>query len=361
MRASGLPDDDPGYVSTQDAQLREADALEKDLRFKEAVPIYEKLVEAGSGRDPHWTAYVLFRMAGAQVESGDRAGAQESAGVAVTLDPEEPSYQIFQAELNAGLSGERSSAVVHARRDQGSARRLVSTNGVLHIFVRGKNTEPWDTEDVDKMRLQIEESDRWIQARAQESGVSARPVFTHRFLTLSDEPFWRRVDVPEAESSPEYRKAWLDAILVRFGADSYADLFDRTFEGMDLANRAVVFHTANRTIPFTLLSPCRTEPADLESVTVQSGTSEFSGLYAAVRYTHRLLHLYGADDLFDKAPDPAVPENEIMNFGAHRLDDCELCALTRYAVGWTDQPPHLSRLRLQGLAAAPKRKKGAHG
>src|SRR5262249_46310535 len=154
-----------------------------------------------------------------------------------------------------------------ARRNQGSARRLVARNGVLHIFVRGRNSDPWDPEEVNKTLERIAEADQWLSARAAESNVQPPPMFIHRYLTLADEPFWHRVDVPEASASLEYKKAWFEAILTRFfNVSSFADLFDRTFAGMDMENRAVAFHTANRDL--TLFVPYRRQPTDMESMFV---------------------------------------------------------------------------------------------
>ncbi len=348
------------YVSTQDTQLKQAETLEQAGRYMDALPIYEKLVLDGSGRDSHWTAYVLFRLACAQYQIGDRVSAIESAGTAVMLDPSEPSYKAFQADVAAEQSGVKRSSVYHLRRDQGSARRLVSTNGVLHLFVRGRNSLPWEPEDEAKVRERIEESDRWVQSQAVESGLTA-PVFEHRFLTLGDEPFWRRLDVPAQESSADYRKAWMDAVRVRFQSDSYAELFDREFNGMDLDNRAIVFHTSNRDLSLSILLPYNPQPTDLESVFVASEVSDWVNLYDAVTYTHEFLHLYGADDLFNKVGDPAIPQNEIMGYGGSRLESCSLSDVTRYAIGWATKPPLLTRLMLDIPTSHNPRKRGTHG
>lgn len=352
---------DPAYLSTQDELLQRADRLEQSGQFVPAIAIYESLIDAGAGRDLRWTAYVLFRMACAQYQAGDRVGALESTGVAVTLDPEEPAYKAFQADVRAETTGTRRSTVYRPRRDQGSARRLVSTNGVLHIFVRGRNTDPWDPDEESKIRHRIEESDGWLQERAAESGRTLHPVFEHRYLTVLDEPFWRKIDVPDPDSALEYRRAWLAAIPPRFQADTYAELFDRVFGGVDFDNRGVVIHVARRRDAFAPPTPYQKEPADLECAFVRSERSEWDNPYEAVLYTHELLHLYGADDLYSKVPDPAVPESDVMNFGAHRIDLCLLSSLTRYAIGWTDQPPRLKNLRLATAASKLKTKKGARG
>jgi hypothetical protein len=184
-------------------------------------------------------------------------------------------------------------------------------------------------------------------------------VFIHRYVTITDEPFWRRIDVPEEGASEEYRKAWFQAVLVRFEAGSYAELFDRFFDGMDLANRAVIFHTSTRDL--SVLVPYHRQPTDLESTFVACEPSDWVNFHEPVAYTHELLHLYGADDLFNKAADPGAPETDVMNFGRHDLNDCMLSDLTRYAIGWMDQPPRLARLRVADPIVSSKRKRGAHG
>lgn len=349
--------DDTTYASSQDDLLKRADQLELSGRFEEAIELYDSLVHAGGGRDSRWTAYVLFRMGCAQYQLGDRVSAQESISVAVTLDPEEPSYQAFQADVLSGSKGRARSAVYRPVRDSGSAKRLTSTNGILHIFVRGRNSERWDQEEARKAQDSIETSDRWLAARAKESGVSQPPTFVHRFVTLPDEPFWRKTDIPESDSGPRYRKAWMIAILTRFHATSYTELFNRAFEGTETSNRTVVFHALKKGDLFTFFSPHRRQPGDMENTVVLSAKSEWTTLYDSVCYTHGLLHLYGADDLFNKLHDPNVPETDIMNFGAHALEECQLSPLTQYAIGWRDQPPKITKLRIANPGNPVKPKK----
>jgi hypothetical protein len=349
------------YLSTQDARLRQADELEQQSRFDEAAVIYDDLINEGAGRDIRWTAYLLFRQASAQAQSGDLASAEESAGGAVNLDPDEPPYKSFLADLQAKTSGSLSSSVYHAERNKGSAKRLVATNGVLHIFVQGRNTLAWDAEEEEKTRHHIQVADQWLQARAASADVKPSPVFFHRYLHVTEEPFWRRADVPEADMPPDYRQAWLQEVLERFRADSYADLFDRTFDGMDLDIRSIVFHLLRPGGQLAMMFPAVTAPSGMESAFVASERTDWVNLYEPVSYTKEFLRLYGADDLSGKVQDPAVPENDVMNFGGGCLEDCQIGRLTRYAIGWMDQPPPLTILRLAALPVGYKRKKGVHG
>jgi hypothetical protein len=351
---------EPVFESTQDTLLNRADQMEQQDRFPEAITIYETLLHDASGTDSRWTAFLTFRLACAQAQAGDRLSAIESVSAAAALDPAEPSYKAFQAELQGENSQNPLSTHYHARRNQGSAKRLVATNGVLHIFVRGRNTQEWDAEEMAKTRLHVLQADDWLTERAKESGVQPL-TFEHRYLTLLDEPFWRRTDAPDSNSTVEYRTAWLNALLVRFQSGSYAELFDRTFEGMDLANRTVIFHTSVNESSFLALRTFRPQPTDMESTFVPSEITEWVNFYEPVCYARELLHLYGADDLFNKVREPSISETEIMNYGAHRIDECELGPLTRYAIGWAAQPPILAHLQLGEKSTPPKRKRGTHG
>src|SRR5262249_20754717 len=159
---------------------------------------------------------------------------------------------------------------------------------LLHIFVYGRNTEPWDPSSQARIQKDIEKADEWLRARAADNGSTMPPVFSHRFLTLPEEPFWTRLDVPDPDSSRDYRKAWLQAVLVRFEAKSYAELFNRVFDGTALDNRAVVFHTSAGDLSFAVFRPYSPEPTDLESTFSPAQATEWSNPYQAVSYTHKL-------------------------------------------------------------------------
>src|SRR5262249_12689507 len=160
-------------------------------------------------------------------------------------------------------SGSSKSTLYHARRNQGSARRLIATNGILHLLVRGSNTRAWDPEYEEEIRLQVEQADRWLQNMAADRAPAAHPTFVHKYVTLRDESFWRSVSIPDSESASNYRESWLQAVLVRFGVHSYRELFNQEFGDQAFDNRAVVFHTVGREGAVTVLRPHRPESTDV--------------------------------------------------------------------------------------------------
>src|SRR5258708_18043152 len=95
LRSAGPLDPERPYLSTQDAMLRQAEQFEQQQQFQAAIPIYENLIQDGAGREGRWTAYVLFRLASAQLQSRGRVSALESATTAAALHPVEPSYAQF--------------------------------------------------------------------------------------------------------------------------------------------------------------------------------------------------------------------------------------------------------------------------
>lgn len=342
----------PAPLSTQDALMAQADQLEQDGRLRDALRIYDHLIQTGSGRDLRWTAHLFFRQACLQAQLGDRSTALETAEAAVTLDPGEPAYKAFLSDLQTRSGSRHLSIVYRARRDIGSARRLTGRSGVLHVLVRGRGTDAWDADSVSKLQARIQEADRWLIAKAAEEGLSPAPVIDHRFWAMPEELFWRRHDIPDAQSPKGYREAWLEEVLIRLQARSFAEAFDRAYEAADVDHRSIVFHVSRRQDSFTTMTPYVPTPTDLEGVFAVSEESDWLQPYDAVAYVHEWLHVYGADDLFSKAKDPVAPESDVMHFGAHELSGCTLGPLTRYAIGWTDEVPALTRLTLAGR---PKR------
>src|SRR5581483_5986405 len=78
-------------VPSQEDLLKQADRLEQENRFADALKLYQYELSTFNQTDPHWTAYVTFRMACARYQLGDMAGAKESVDQAVELDSQEAS------------------------------------------------------------------------------------------------------------------------------------------------------------------------------------------------------------------------------------------------------------------------------
>jgi hypothetical protein len=244
---------------------------------------------------------------------------------------------------------EKMTSIYLCGRDLGSARRMVSTNGVLHIFVRGRQTEPWDELYQRRTQDNIGAADRWWQARAEENLPSCDPTFIHKYLALPDEPYWRKMLAPDYSASYAYIDAWTAMVLAQFKAVSYRQLFDREFRGERVANRVVIFHTAQRGRSFALPEWYHRTNGDIEQALVMQNRKEIRQLEASV-YAHELAHLYGADDLYNKVREPGFAGFELMNlYMPPFIDSCVLGSLTRYAIGWTPHPPKLVNLKLKQL------------
>lgn len=341
--------------STQDERLARADRLERGRQFDEAAAIYDDLLQAGGGRDARWNAYVLYRLSLCQYQSGDAMAARESLLTALAIDPDEPAYGALRRRLDREL-GDVPDNVYRCTRDVGSAGRLARRVGVLHVLVRGRNTLSWDRDNELALRRAIRASDDWIQARAREQSPSVSVTIAHRFLATTNEPFWRTFAVPEPEMGGEYRDSWLAAVPPRFRAASLAHMFDDAFDGADFDQRAIAFHVVEPAGAFRgpSVRPLMA-PSDIETVWIGQADRERLAARQAVRYSRALFFLFGADDLSDKNG-AGIPEHELMNVAAHRIDGCVLHPLTRYAVGWQEKRPELKGLRVIDLGRELKDK-----
>jgi hypothetical protein len=327
--------------------LMDAKRWEEIYEHDRAIEVVRRLIEADKGKDPVVSAHLYFHWAIALRRTGDVTESLSKVNRAIALNPRRKTYRGFKQELElrrAGIDGKPASARYFAYRDVGSAKRLTATGGVLHIFVEGKNSQPWSEFERLQAHVAIENGSEWLVKEAAARGVKAD--FLHRYMDVPSSPLFRKIDVPTWLTSEEYRLAWEKALLKTLNAESFGQLFKEQFPGVDLENRSLMFYANMRARPFAMRVSKAHHASGIETAFCHFDVTNIMNPDHAVTYVHELSHLYGADDLYDKVPDPLGPERDVMRVGSYRLEKCLVSDITAYAIGWTNVIPKTTRLQI---------------
>ena len=123
------------------------------------------------------------------------------------------------------------------------------------------------------------------------------------------------------------------------GADQGVVIFHSNFDERSFARRCGMTHKRIQTIngipKVDYFSLCKEEFVMLMS---KVGRNRWDKLH----YTqaHEILHLFGADDLYNIRDASNFALTDIMNFQSKKLDDSSIQPITAYAVGWQKQKPN---------------------
>lgn len=328
----------------------QAEGLTEMGNYGAAAAKLRSWLASGERRDRARELTALRLLANLEFALGDGPAAVQTAGRALKLAPGDTQLLALREDIAAksrSLAGQTRYSVW---RKAGSAYALRGGVGVLHVFAYGRGSERWTYRRTARVEADVSLADAWLAARAREHGAADAPRFEHRWTALAEEPFWASTPFPASDSPQSQRAQWEDAVRERLGAATFAEAFDRAFDGRPPRNRLIVFHIDAKATSYAMSHlSARYPAADLESAVVMFGLASAFEFSHPPTYAHELIHTFGADDLYNKADDPAVARSDVMNGACRPLATCTVSELTAYAVGWRERRPPLSRLKIWTL------------
>ncbi|OVE76686.1 hypothetical protein BVX98_05225 [bacterium F11] len=339
--------------------LLEGNKLEETYQYDKAILLYQTAIESFRFNDHQLKSRLFYNLSYAHYLTGDLTSALQIIGKSLNLNSNNMEYLSFQNHLKELMKpklGEERSHTYHALRSLGSADQLTGRNGILHIFAEGRNSIKWSPSKVQSTLKQVENASHWLTDEARKRNIHPLPTFIHRKIMTPNFPLLKNNDIPSYTSDPTYTENWLKALLASFNVSNFKTLFSAQSFPDDLRSRSVVIHTNQEDRSFALPLEKAHYESDLEVALVYFRVKKLTNPFQAVVYSHELLHLYGADDLYDKIEDTAFTELEIMHFGGYRLENNYLCQLTTYAIGWSKSRPDGSQLQIMLPHKLAKRK-----
>lgn len=226
-------------------------------------------------------------------------------------------------------------------QNEGSGARLSGSNLVVNIFVTDRKTD-WAESDIQNaLAMQAEGLDFLVR----QSTVFGVEGLTFKATDRTESLFLKTSDT---FSTAMDDFLWIDLL---FADTTYRSLEGYVRENFDVDaydNYTVTLHVNKKGRSYSL--PCNSTYYDYKlynterSVVFYSTDKNYSYCTKSGVYVHELLHLYGADDLYDDLiPDniaekiDAYYKNEIMLTIPSDVEQACVSLYTAYLIGWTDR------------------------
>ena len=268
--------------------------------------------------------------------------------IAESLAPE-PERQRHIAELQRA---QREMEVEHrlereyvAGRNSGPAQSLTGTVVVADIYLETGIGSDWGNKKRLLARRASQQLETWLTAQA-ERWQASKPEVINREFSAS-------VKLAERTTGLAFLNAGtLDAVLLQLGHRDIGSFIEELARPANADQVAIVLHVpvsrrsyAHRChgspqLPAQLARNASTALTCIEEYAVVASRIEHND-WAQFSHTkaHELLHLFGADDLYNKAGGENYLATDIMHYPTRRLTDAQIGQITAWAIGWPAEKP----------------------
>lgn len=225
-----------------------------------------------------------------------------------------------------------------AMRERGAASVLRGDVAIIHLLVTTPGAV-WTPEASAAVRLTAEISRAYLLEQARRWSVTDLAI--HPILwpvtTAAIDPI--RVEgnrKPSPEEADRFRKATRLAIEASLGRRMQAVVEDVVGHGYARVAFVVSFPAGPRGIrDFAAPTGSRGDAAELAYVL----EPDWNPTSRSFLVTHELLHLFGADDLYEIRGIPRDEANDVMNAECDGLGQATIGETTAWAIGWTAARP----------------------
>ena len=241
-----------------------------------------------------------------------------------------------------------------ATRDSGPARSFTGKVLVTYIFVDDGIKTRWSKKTLHRSEQVLNLVQRWHKQQSEAYKVE-NLFFENKFFTAKRNPRLKQLSSVSLKTQREKVNEYISAIMYGLGEKSLEDfianqlkiaeadqavvIFHSNFDERSFARRCGMTHKRTQTIngvpKVDYFSRCKEEFVMLMSKVERNRWDKLHYTQA-----HEILHLFGADDLYNIKGAGAFALTDIMNFQSKKLDDSDIHPITAYAVGWQKQKPN---------------------
>lgn len=227
-------------------------------------------------------------------------------------------------------------------QNEGSAKRLTGKCLVINLFIDDAVSK-WSDDEIEGALTLVNASTDFISSQAEAYGVDLS-------LDVTDERSSVYIKTSRNITTSMDDYLWMELL--------FADTTYRTLEGCassyfdldEYDNWCVMLHINKKGRSYAIA--CNSSYYDYNiylserAVMYYSTDDSYTYYSVAGTYAHELLHLFGADDLYDnfissdaaEALDHFYP-NAIMSVVGNDMDMYGICPYTAYLIGWIDDIP----------------------
>jgi hypothetical protein len=233
----------------------------------------------------------------------------------------------------------RKTTYLTAMRERGAASRLRGKVALVHFKI-ASSSGGWSASESDALTRTaratraylLEQARRW---RTSDLAIDAIewPVPTTRVTPTLRVGSGKK---PSAQDSEVFRRTMRELLEESLGRSLAVVVSDLEAIGYDNAAFVVSFPDGPRGIrDFAAPTGARGNAAEL----AYALEPDWNVASRSMLVTHEVLHLFGADDLYEVRGVAPDEENDVMNAECDGLGPTTIGATTAYAIGWTDAPP----------------------
>ena len=221
--------------------------------------------------------------------------------------------------------------------DAGPAKRLRGRVVVVYVFVDDGKLSRWGTRDRQHALSNLSAVEAWYRQRADTYGVDSLSFVSRNFVYDRD-PLLRKA-LQQLSSREVAIASDLAGRVAALAGGSTVNSFLQQVIAEENADQALLLlHINKKARSFAL--PCRLpcwNRAEYAYLLEKPKRNDWD----SILYTqaHEILHLFGADDLYNIASARTYAPRDIMHHIPRYLRTTEIDSITAYAIGWTEHKP----------------------
>lgn len=240
-----------------------------------------------------------------------------------------------------------------ATRLSGPAKTLQGKILVAYVFVdNGVNTR-WTDRFIQQSNRVMKTVQDWKIKQAQAYNIESVNFVNKQFLVKRN-PKLKMYASLTSKSGENMIEGFVSLVMEHLGAENVGDFIEREMKKVGADQGVVILHSnldnrsfAQRCGYTHIRTTYENGVKKVENISLC--TDEYAMVNSEVKqnrwdklhYTqaHEILHLFGADDLYNISCAKEFALIDIMNHQSKNLRDSEISNITAYAIGWQDKQP----------------------
>lgn len=240
-----------------------------------------------------------------------------------------------------------------ATRHSGPAKTLTGKVLVAYIFIDDGVKTRWSDKSLRRSQQTLRRVQNWQIAQSKRYAVK-NIEFINKTYMVQRNPKLKALSSLSDKTSDEYVEKLVKTAMEHLGAKDVEDFIGRQMDLVGADQGAIIFHSnfnrrsfahrcgythrvtyyKNGVEQVEMISRCHDEFVMLME---QVKRNRWDKLHYA--QAHEILHLFGADDLYNIENASNFALVDIMNFQSKNIGDSEISPVTAYAIGWRDKKP----------------------
>ena len=227
-------------------------------------------------------------------------------------------------------------------QNEGSAKRLTGKCLVINLFIDDAVSK-WSDDDVEGALAFVNAGTDFISAQAEAYGADLSLYVTDKRSSV-----YLKTSRNITTSMEDY--LWIEFLFADTTYRNLEGCVSSYFDLDEYDNWCVLLHINKTGRSYALA--CNSTFYDYNiysserAVMYYSTDTDYTYYSVAGTYAHELLHLFGADDLYDNFISPDAAEalehfypNAIMSVVGNDMEMFGICPYTAYLIGWIDSIP----------------------